>query len=132
MNSLSGLGFDAADDAVDERARGEVLASAGLGLAGVLLQQPLVEVSEAVLLGTEPVDGIEALDQLLQVARLTQAGLGISIDGGDELVVVHDLAVGIFTTGELQQDQLVFVEQVEARFAGEVGPAAPLGQLVLL
>ena len=47
------------DDAVDQRARGEVLAGAGLGLAGVLLEQSFVEVAEAVALGREPVDGVD-------------------------------------------------------------------------
>ena len=66
----------------------EVLAGAALGLAGVLLQQALVEVAQAVLGGAEPVDAVQALDQLLQVARLLQAGLRVGVDGGDQRVVV--------------------------------------------
>jgi hypothetical protein len=48
------------------------LAGAALGFAGVLLQQAFVQVAQAVALGAEPVDAVEALDQLLQVARLFQ------------------------------------------------------------
>lgn len=83
LDRLARLRLDAADDAVDQRARSEVLAGTGFGLAGVLFQQAFVEIAEAILAGAEPVDAVEALDQLLEVARLLQACLGIGIDGGD-------------------------------------------------
>jgi hypothetical protein len=36
------------------------------------------------------------------------------------------------TAGALKQEQLIFVKQVEARIADEIGPAPPLGQLLFL
>jgi hypothetical protein len=60
LNGFTGLRFYAVDDAVDERARGEVLPGAGFGFAGVLFQQAFVEVAETVSLCAEPVDGVEA------------------------------------------------------------------------
>jgi hypothetical protein len=108
LHGLAGLGLDDLDDGVDQRSGREVLAGAALGLAGVLLQQAFVEVAQAVLPGAEPVDAVQALDQLLQVARLLQAGLRVGVDGGDQPVVAG---------GELEQRLAVVVEQVQAALA---------------
>ncbi len=47
------------DHAVDQRARREVLAGAGLLLVGVLLQQALVEIAQAFLPGAVPVELVD-------------------------------------------------------------------------
>jgi hypothetical protein len=80
------LRLDQVDDAVDQRARGEILAGAGFGFGGVFLQQAFVEVAEAVFFGREPVDGVDGLDQLFQMARLFQAGLRVGVDGGNQRI----------------------------------------------
>ncbi len=119
---LAGLRLDERDDAVDQRARREVLAGAALGLAGVLLEQAFVQVAQAVLGGAEPVDAVQAPDQLLQVARLLQAGLRVGVDGGDQRVVA---------AAQFQQRLAVVVQQVQAAQARQRRPARVLGQLVL-
>ncbi len=123
LNDLAKLRLEALDHGVDQGARGEVLAGAGFGLVGVLFEQAFVEVAEAVFGSAEPIDVTEVSDQLLQVTRLTQAGLRFGIDGSDQRIVA---------LGEVEQHLLILVEQDEAGFAFEVGPAAACGQRVLL
>ncbi len=48
LDGFAGLRLDQRDDAVDQRARGEVLAGAGFGFAGVFFQQAFIQVAEAV------------------------------------------------------------------------------------
>ncbi|MNP19411.1 hypothetical protein D3C76_1119350 [compost metagenome] len=116
------MGLDAVDDAVDQRARGEVLAGAGFGFAGVLFQQAFIQIAEAVAAGAEPVDAVEAFDQLFQVARFFQARLGIGVDGGDQRVSV---------LAQVEQHLPVVVEQVQTGLAVQVRPARAFGQLVV-
>ncbi|MND55561.1 hypothetical protein D3C80_466490 [compost metagenome] len=119
LNHFPRLGLEAAHHAVDQGARSEVLAGAGFGFASVFLQQTFIEIPQAILLGAEPVDLVEGLDHLLQMAWLAQPGLGIGIDGGDQ---------GILVFGEIHQHLAIVVEQVEAGAAGKLWPAAMLGQ----
>jgi len=122
LNFFQCLRFDAADDAVDERARGEVLPGTGFGFAGIFFQQAFVEVTEAVSLRAEPVDGVEAFDQLFQVTWFAEPGLGVGVDGGDEWVA---------TFGQVQQHLPVGVEQIEAGLVAQVGPTAAFGEFVV-
>ena len=59
---LAGTGAHAVDDGVDERARGEVLAGAALGVLGVLLQQALVGVALDVDIEREPALAVDEVD----------------------------------------------------------------------
>ena len=70
--------------------------------------------------GAEPVDAVQALDQLLQVARFFQAGLRVGVDGGDQRVVAGR---------ELEQGLAVVVQQVQAALVAQLGPAGILGSL---
>ncbi|RMR25994.1 hypothetical protein ALP90_05675 [Pseudomonas amygdali pv. ulmi] len=121
LDGLSWLGLDAVDDAVDQRARREVLPCTGFGFAGVLFQQAFVKIAQAITASAEPVDPVQALDQLLQMARFLHAGLRIGINGGDQRVAV---------LAQVQQHLTVVVEQVKARLASQVRPARAYWQFV--
>ena len=126
LDAFTGLRLQAAHHGVDQGAGGEVLAGTGFGFIGVLLQQAFVQVAQAVFLGAEPVDLVQGLDHLFQMARLPQAGLGVGVDGADQRVVVYQRAVAVLAGGQAEQDAFVVVQQVDAGFAVQVGPAAAL------
>ena len=123
LHGFARLGLDDLDDGVNQRARGEVLACAAFGFAGVLLQQAFVQIAQAVALGAEPVNAVQAFDELLEVARLLQAGLRVGVDGGNE---------GVGALAELEQRFFVVQQQVHAAAPRELAPAGVVGQLVLV
>ena len=96
---------------------------AAFGFAGVFLQQAFVQIAQAVALGAEPVNAVEAFDELLEVARLLQAGLRVGVDGGNE---------GVGALAELEQRFFVVQQQVHAAAPRELAPAGVVGQLVLV
>lgn len=87
LDDFTGLGFNAADDAVYQGARGEILACAGFGFADVFLQKPFVEIAQAVFFRAEPVYGVDAFDELLQMPGFPEASLGVCVYGGDQGIV---------------------------------------------
>ena len=101
LDDLAGLRLHQADHAVDQRARREVLAGAGLLLGGVLLQQALVEVAEPFLARGEPVELVDGGGQRLEVGRLAQLGLGVGEDGEDGLIL------GLRGVAEIEQQTAV-------------------------
>jgi hypothetical protein len=72
LHHLARLRVDQGHDGVDERTRREVLPRARLHLAGVLLQQPFVEVAEALFAGAVPVELVDLAHQLREVGGLAQ------------------------------------------------------------
>ena len=102
--ALADLGLYEARHDVDERARGEVLAGAGFLLVGVLFEQALVEIAEALFLGGEPVELVDARDDFLEVLRLVDARGGAGVDllntaGGVGAEALEQLFV-VFLEGE--------------------------------
>ena len=87
LHDLAGLRLHHAHDAVDERARREILARARFLLGGVFFQQPLIEIAQALLAGREPIELVDAAGQSLQVRGLAQPRLGIGEDGADQGVL---------------------------------------------
>jgi hypothetical protein len=87
LHDLAGLRLHHLDHRLDQRARREVLAGAALGLAGVLLEEPLVHRAQAVGLGREPVEVVDRADELGHEARLAQRGLGAGVDRLDQRVL---------------------------------------------
>ena len=92
LDVLAGFGLHQADEAVDQRARGEVLAGAGFLVLGVLLEEALVEVAEAFLARVEPVEPVDGGGQGLEICRLAEPGLGVGEDRADGAVVTRSLS----------------------------------------
>lgn len=69
---LAGLGFHQPGHHINEDARGEVLARAGLFLVSILLQQPFVQVAQPLFPSGVPVQAINSSDDrsLWRMARL--------------------------------------------------------------
>ncbi len=117
LHDLAGPRLDEGDHAVDQGARGEVLAGARLLLGGVLLEQALVEVAEALGAGGVPVEGVDLLDQLAQDPGLLDGGVGAGEDLLDEL-----RALG----AEVDEQLAVELELVDPVPGLEVVPALAL------
>ena len=107
---------------VDEHARREVLARAGFLLVGVLLEQSLVEAAEPLFLGGEPVELVDARDDLLEVLRLVDVRRGSGVD------LAH---AALRLRAELVEDFLVVVLEVEAAQVAQRIPAAILRDRIL-
>ena len=118
LHDLTGARLHARDDAIDERARREVLAGARLELAGVLLEQALVEVAEALRARLEPVEPVDRLDQRPQVTRLLERRARVAKDRLDLRRAV---------TAEAQQQAAIKRELLRAVLVLEVGPAVAGG-----
>jgi len=69
------------DHRLDQRSGGEVLAGAGLGVGGVLLEQPFVGVALDVGVDSGPGLGLDQVDdQPAQLGRILDAILGLAED----------------------------------------------------
>jgi hypothetical protein len=104
------------------RARREVLPRAALGLFGVLLEEPFVEIAEPFGLGAVPVERVDALDDGTQVPGLAERSRRVGEDGLD---APRALAT------EVDEELLVEVEELDAVLFRHVVPAVALRNLVL-
>ena len=99
----AGGGAHDVDDGLDERAGGEVLARAGLGILGVLFEQAFVDFALDVQVHADPGFAVDQLDQALELGGVLDAVLGFAEDGGDEAraqaELVEDFAVVVFEVG---------------------------------
>ncbi len=80
----SGVGLHAADDGLDEDARSEVLARALLAFAGGLLQQALEGRALTSTSMRGPLGLVDEADELLEVDRVVEAGLGAGEDVAED------------------------------------------------
>ncbi|HMA91365.1 MAG TPA: hypothetical protein VKP30_01715 [Polyangiaceae bacterium] len=123
LNRLAGLRLHQAHDAVDERARRKVLARTALLLARVALEQAFVEIPQALFLGAEPIQLVDVFDQLLQVARMLDAGLRVGKDLFD--------AIEFGLSAEMQEQAAVERELLGAFAGSQIIPTIALGDLIL-
>jgi hypothetical protein len=70
LDDLAGLRLHDGNDAFNQRAGSKILAGTGLGLGGIFLQQPFIEITEAFLTGGVPVESVDVGDEFVEVARL--------------------------------------------------------------
>lgn len=122
LDEFAGLGIHEVDDGVDEGSWGEVLAGAGFGFVGVLLEQAFVEVAEAFAAGAVPVEAVDAVGEGFEVFGGAQGAVGVGKDGAH--------AGGLGVGAEVEEHGAVEVELFDAVFGGEVGPAVVGRQLV--
>lgn len=78
------LGLHNIDNGLNQRAGGEVLTGPGLGILGVLLKQPLVDVGLDVNVQTYPGLAVDKLQQPAQFGRFLDFVLRLTEDGGDK------------------------------------------------
>ena len=78
------LGLHDIDNGLNQWARGEVLTGPGLGILGVLLKQPLVDVGLDVYIQPDPGLAVDKLQQPAQLGRFLDFVLRFAEDGGDE------------------------------------------------
>ena len=69
-DALARLGPQALDHGADQGARREVLARPGLGVLGVLLQQPLVDVALDVGTERDPIGVVHHVDEAVELRRI--------------------------------------------------------------
>ena len=115
-----GCGFIKANDAIDQRARREILPRPGFFLGGVLLQKTFIEIAEALFARGEPIELVDRVGERLEIGRLAQLGLSVGEDGE------HDLVFGLFGVAEIEQE-LAIVFQLIKPFAAS--RAFPTGRL---
>ncbi len=110
------------DHTVNERARGEVLACAGLFLVGVLFEEAFIHVAKAFLLGGIPVE-------LVDLANEGGEGGGLLDEGGG---VGEDLLgeFGAFVA-EVDEGELVELKAVRCALGFQISPAIASGDLLL-
>ena len=118
-DGLGDLRVDDVHHRLDERARREILAGAGLLVLSVLLEDALVDGALGVDLEGEPVLGVDEGDDLGEVGGLGDRVLGLGEDGADEAVLARELLERLLVAGE----------EVEAGEVDEAGPAAVLRDL---
>src|SRR5579884_1404076 len=130
-DGIVGGGVHHLDDGLDQRARGEVLPGAGLGVLGVLLKQALVDGAFHVEVETDPGLAVDQLDQAAQLGRVLDAVLGLAEDDGDQAGAdaqfLEDLAVVAFQGVAVEGQQAAPVVLV-----GDVAGAAQEGGLLVL
>jgi hypothetical protein len=120
---LAGLRGDAGDDGVDERARGEVLAGAGLGVLRVPLEEALVGVALDVGADADPLLLVDEVgDQALELGRVLDLVLGLAEDDAEEAVLLAQVLEG----------GAVVALQVGAVALDEARPVVALGDRRLL
>ena len=110
--------LDEVHHGVDERPRGEVLAGSGFLLIGVLLQEAFIEIAQALFPGAVPVQFVDVVDDLFQVLRLVDVGVGIHIDLLDSVLAIR---------AELQQKFAVKLVLFDPVFCRQVIPPVALG-----
>ena len=116
-DGLAGLGRDDIDHGLDQRPRGEVLAGAGLGVLGVLLQQPLVGIALDVGAHHRPVFLVDQIHhQAAQLGRVLELVLGL----------VEDQAEHALFLAQFIQGMAVVVKQLVAVLLDQAGPAVLL------
>lgn len=120
--ALAGLRLHEMRHDVDEHARREVLARTGFLLVGVLLEQSFIEAAEPLFLGGEPVELVDARDDLLEVLRLVDVCRGSGVD------LAH---AALRLCAKLVEDFLVVVLEVEAAQVAQRIPAAVLRDRIL-
>ena len=106
------VGLHAADHALDERPRREVLAGALLALAGGLLKQPLEGRGLDVDVERGPLGLVDEADELVQVDRVGEAALGAAEDVAEDARLLAERA----------QRLDVGVEQLGAALLAQVRP----------
>ena len=79
-DALPRLGAHALDHGADQGARGEVLARARLGVLGVLLQQPFVDVALDVRAEGDPVGVVHHVDEAVELRRVLNLVLRLGED----------------------------------------------------
>ncbi len=107
---------------IDQHTRRKILARPGFLLAGILLQQPFVQIAQAFLLGGIPVDLVNRRHQRGQRRRLFDEGGGI---GKDFLRNARTV------TAQMHQHHLVEIQTVGRGHGLQIVPAITLRQLVL-
>ena len=112
------IGLHAADDRLDEDARGEILARPLLALAGRFLQQPFIRFGLNIDAERGPFGFVDEVDEPLEVDGVVEAALGLRVD-----VAQH---AGGLTKGAKSVG--VVVEQIRAALDAEGRPITALGQ----
>ena len=121
LDGVGQLRLHQGNHAVDQHARGEILAGAGLLFVGVLLQQAFVEVTQVFAVHAVPVELVDFGDEGGERGGLLDEAAGV---GKDFLHQAGTLAA------EVDQEDLVVLEAVGRGASGEVGPAVVCGKLI--
>ena len=122
LDDIGQLGLHHGDHAVDERARGEVLAGTGFLFVGVLFEQPFIHVAQAFLLGGIPVELVDLGDERGECGGLFDEGTGVGEDFPRK-----GRAVG----AEVNESDLVELQTVGRTLGLQIRPTMALGNLVL-
>ena len=118
--ALTGLRVNKAGHDVNEHTGSKVLASTGLLLIGILLQQAFIKVSQALFTGRVPVKSIDIGDDFLKV-------FGLFDIGGRALVNLTDTACAVIT--EMGEQSFVKLLEFNTTLADKVIPAVTLGDV---
>ena len=94
-----GVGAHDIHDGLDQRARGEVLARAALGVLGVLLQQAFVDFALDVDIQADPGFAVDQVDQAAQLGRVLDLVLGLAEDDGDQAGALAQLGQDVAVVG---------------------------------
>jgi len=95
----------------------EILAGAGLLLAGILLQEAFVEIAQPLLAGVIPIQLVQLLDQQRQRRGLLDEGAGVA----EDLLHQHGPV-----SAQVDQHDLVEFQSGGRRFALQIVPAVAL------
>ena len=115
-------GLHDGDHAVDELARGEVLAGAGLLFVGVFFQQALVEIAEPFLPRGIPVELADVADEGGEGGGFLDEGGGVGED------LLHQSGA---VRAEVDEGDLVKLEAIGRAFRQQIRPTVFLRDLVL-
>lgn len=98
-DGLRGLRVDHLDHGLDERPRGEVLARPTLHLAGVPLQQALVDCALYVHVHAHPGLAVDQADQALELGGIVDLALGLEEQRADEVGAFRELGQRVLVVG---------------------------------
>ena len=80
LHDFARLRLHQANDAIDQRARREILPCPGFLLGGVLFQQAFIEIAEALFARRKPVELVDRIGERLEIGGLAQLGLRVGED----------------------------------------------------
>ena len=113
--------FHHRDHAVDQHARGEVLACAGFLFVGVLFQQAFVKVAQAFLTGAVPIEFVDFAHQRGKRGRFFDEAAGVGED------FLHQFRA---VAAQMDQQYLVELQPVWCGEIFQVVPAVFFGELI--